>query len=93
MNTHDLDQIISAIVDGNLNLLDKLIVNNLEKPAIRLLEEIQTIKNLMIQDGLKNVLMSGAGSAVFSLDERKKHSRLAKKYKKLGYNVIITKTL
>ena len=93
LKTHDLDQIISAIVDGNLNLLDKLIGNNLEKPAIRLLEEIQTIKNLMIQDGLKNVLMSGAGSAVFSLDERKKHSRLAKKYKKLGYNVIITKTL
>lgn len=93
LKTHDLDQIISALEEGNLNLLDKLIGNNLEKPAIRLLEEIQTIKNLMIQDGLKNVLMSGAGSAVFSLDERKKHSRLAKKYKKLGYNVIITKTL
>ncbi|MDY0101141.1 MAG: 4-(cytidine 5'-diphospho)-2-C-methyl-D-erythritol kinase [Bacilli bacterium] len=93
LKTHNLDQIISALEEGNLNLLDKLIGNNLEKPAISLLEEIQTIKNLMIQDGLKNVLMSGAGSAVFSLDERKKHSRLAKKYKKLGYNVIITKTL
>lgn len=91
--SYDLNQIIKALQEENLILLNELIGNDLEKPAFGLLKQIKEIKEMMIIDGLKNVLMSGAGSAIFSLDEKKKHLRLAKKYKKLGYNVIITNTL
>lgn len=90
---HNTKQIADALVRGDLDSLNNLIGNNLEKPAMSLLDEVKIIKEMMINDQLKNVLMSGAGSAVFSLDEKEKHLLLANKYKQLGYNVFITETL
>lgn len=89
----NLEKIITYLQGDNLNSLNNVLNNDLEWSATSLLEDISIIKEQMINDGLQNVLMSGAGPAVFSIDRRSKHYKLKRKYKKLGYNVIVTRTL
>ena len=56
--------------------------------------EIQDVKDMLKKDGLKMVMMSGSGSAVYALStDLNKMKALHKKYEKAGYEVYLTKTL
>ena len=88
------DLVEEALVNGDDELLAKSVFNSLEKASINLVNKIQDIKDMFYKDGLKIVLMSGSGSAVFALtDNRALAHKLYKKYEKDGHDVYLTKTL
>ncbi len=90
----NVDNVVKALANGDDELLSSSIHNALEKASFSMLPEIKKIKELMISDGLKNVLMSGSGSSVIALEnDAKKLIKLEKKYAKMGYDTRLTRTL
>ncbi|MDR0934948.1 MAG: 4-(cytidine 5'-diphospho)-2-C-methyl-D-erythritol kinase [Erysipelotrichaceae bacterium] len=89
----DIDAVISALKEGDDGKLEPLMSNALEKPAFDLLPEVRILKNELKSMGLKLVLMSGSGSAVFAMSKDKKI--LQKAYQKFEnkYDVELTKVL
>ncbi|MCQ2958243.1 MAG: 4-(cytidine 5'-diphospho)-2-C-methyl-D-erythritol kinase, partial [Candidatus Gastranaerophilales bacterium] len=53
--------------DFMIEKLSKLLYNDLEKPALIMHPELQTIKDKLLEYGCLNVLMSGSGSSIFGL--------------------------
>ncbi len=90
----DNDIVIEALAKGDDELLSKSVHNALEKPSFSMLPDIGKIKQLLMQEGLKTVLMSGSGSSIIALDnDAKKLAKLEKKYAKMGYDTRLTRTL
>ena len=67
----DMDRIEKAYV--NHESLAELLGNSLEKAAVRLVPEIDEIKNGCRELGFKEVVMTGSGSTVFVLAEKGRH--------------------
>jgi len=90
----NINNVIEALKNGDDELLASSMFNSLEKTSIRLVPEIQEIKDMLKGDGFKLVLMTGSGSCVFALtDNFRKAYSATKKYDKKGYEVYLTKTL
>lgn len=73
-----------------------LLFNSLECVTIRLYPEVKRIKNLLLRLGLKHILMSGSGPAVFAvLPSLKNALRFAKvvKSEKRSWQVFVVKTV
>ena len=71
-----------------------LLGNSLEQPALILNKDIKEIRDLLLNAGATNVLMSGSGSSVFAISEDSLEiDRLAKIAKNDQYYVRFTKTL
>lgn len=88
----NVDLVKKALEEGDDELLASSIFNSLEEPAMTLVPEIKVIKDKMLEEGLKIVLMSGSGSAVFALStDKRKLKAVAKKLDKMQYYVEITK--
>ena len=88
----NVELVKKALEEGDDELLASSIFNSLEEPAMTLVPEIKVIKDKMIEEGLKIVLMSGSGSAVFALStDKRKLKSVAKKLDKMQYYVEITK--
>ena len=90
----NVEGVIQALKTGDDKLLEKSMFNGLEKTSIRLVPEIQEVKNRLHMEGFKLVLMSGSGSCVFALTDDAKFA--AQKFhllEKEGYEVYLTKTL
>lgn len=68
----NIDNVVKALEIGDDDLLASSIGNSLEGVAIKLVPEIQVIKDYLKSKGLKIVLMSGSGSTVFALSTNKK---------------------
>lgn len=67
----NIDKVIEALETGDDELLAENMGNSLEEAAISLVPEIQEIKDYLFSKGLKLVLMSGSGSAVYALSHDK----------------------
>ena len=66
--------------------------NALQKPAIRLLPEVQSVIDDLKSRGLDAVMMSGSGSAVFALSEdEEKLKKIRNEYEDSPYYVYLTK--
>lgn len=90
----NVQDVINALKTGNDELLAKSMFNGLEKTSIRLVPEIQAVKDRLKKEGFKMVLMSGSGSCVFALtDDGKFAAQKVKLLEKEGYEVYLTKTL
>ena len=87
----NVDDVVKALNEGDDDLLATSIFNVLEEPALQIVPEIQNIKNEMKELGLKIVLMSGSGSAVFALSTDKSLIKKCAKKLENKYNVIVTK--
>lgn len=88
----NIDKLKTALVNGNS--IDGLLGNSLELPALQLNNEITKIKNAFIQEGYKNVLMSGSGSSVFVISEDNNEIEKASKLlKNSKYYIRTTKTI
>ena len=88
----NIDKLKTALVNGNS--IDGLLGNSLEQPALQLNNEITKIKNAFIQEGYKNVLMSGSGSSVFVISENNNEIEKASKLlKNSKYYIRTTKTI
>ena len=89
----DTEAIVSAIEEGNLPRLGRLLRNVLEKTALKKLPEIGEIKDFLLYKRLRGVLMSGSGPTVFAFDEDRElitavYEEGKKKFR--GYDVILT---
>lgn len=90
----NVENVIDALAKGDDELLSLSVHNALEQPSFSMLPEIAKIKESLIKDGLKTVLMSGSGSSIIALDnDVKKLVKLEKKYAKMGYDTRLTRTL
>ena len=67
----NIDKVVEALENGDDELLAENMGNSLEEAAISLVPEIQEIKDYLFSKGLKLVLMSGSGSAVYALSHDK----------------------
>ena len=71
-----------------------LLGNSLEQPSLELNNEIAVVKNLLLEKGCKNVLMSGSGSSVFAISENYEEIKNAyENVKNSSYYTRLTKTL
>ena len=66
-NHVDIDNVVKALESGDDDLLAASIGNSLEEAAMKVVPEIASIKQALLDKGLKIVLMSGSGSTVFAL--------------------------
>ncbi len=88
------DLVVKALQEGDDEALANCIGNDLQPASASLLPEIERLIAMMKGDGFKICQMTGSGSTVFALSsELKKCKEAHKKYLKLGYNAILTKTL
>ena len=89
----NVETVIKALEEGDDDLLAESIFNTLELSSIEMVQEIQTIKDELKELGLKIVLMSGSGSAVFALSTDKSLIKKAAKKLEKKYTVIVTKVV
>lgn len=89
---NNIEDVIKALKEGDDTLLANSVYNDLEKAASDIVPEIQEAKNLLRNQGLNIVLMSGSGSSVFGLTtDGRRAKQIEKTLYKQGYNVILTK--
>lgn len=88
----NVDRLKQALENGDS--IDGLLGNSLEQPSLILNKEVNTIKELLINSGASNVLMSGSGSTVFAVSEDYDEiSRLNDVVKNKKYFTRFTKTI
>ena len=95
INKHgNVNNVITALETGDDDLLAKSMFNSLEEVSMKLCPEVKQVKEMMLKDGFKCVLMTGSGSCVFALTTNQSLA-LQKflKYEHKGYEVYLTKTL
>ncbi len=69
LHPHDPLEALDGFISGKPNYF-----NDLEKPALSLLPELQTFKQDLLDQGFKTVMLSGSGSSFICLDgEPKEH--------------------
>ena len=90
----NVNAVVDALKKGDDEALASSMFNSLEKASLLMVPEIQDVKDMLRKDGLKMVMMSGSGSAVYALStDANKMKALYKKYEKAGLEVYLTKTL
>lgn len=89
----NVDTVVKALEEGDDDLLASSMFNVLEASSIKMVPEIQTIKDELKELGFKIVMMTGSGSAVFALSTDKKLIKLGAKKLENKYNVIVTKII
>lgn len=93
VNTN-IDDVISALKDGNDDLLSSSMNNALTLASTKLLPQIDDIISQVKSEGYKMVQMTGSGSAIFVLSRNKKELyKLMEKYYDLHYTVELTKII
>lgn len=92
-NVGSVDDVIKALAEGDDELLAKSMFNTLQPYAIKLVPEIQTIIDLLHNEGLNMVQMSGSGSAVFALSTDKKKLKDILRRLEDTYEVELTKII
>lgn len=89
----DIDTVVKALKEGDDDLLAESMGNSLEDAAMSLVPEIRQIKDALYNVGLKIVMMSGSGSAVFALSTDQSLIKKAAKQLEDKYTVEVTKVL
>lgn len=92
----NIDNVIKALAEGDDELLEMSIGNSLEEVAYELVPEVKVIVDKLKAKGLKLVMMTGSGSAVFGLSTDKKLiKRIAREmeYENPNYYVEMTEVL
>lgn len=88
----DINKVLDLYLNDDIKGLGDAVFNSLQKPAISVVNEIETVINSLKQDGFDCVLMSGSGSCVYALTNDKKIWKKSEiHYAKKGYQVCATK--
>ena len=89
----NVNNVIRALETGDDALLEKSLFNSLEEVSMKMCPEVKEVKEMLLQDKFKAVLMTGSGSCVFALTTNYTFA-LSKflKYEHKGYEVYLTKT-
>lgn len=89
-----MDKVVEAIEENNLEKLAKHGYNTMEEVSFKIYEDIEIIKNYMIENGAEYSLMSGSGPTVFGIFKDINKMTKAEEYFKEKYeNVYIAKTI
>lgn len=91
--TGNIDDVVDALETGNDEKLANSLHNSLENAAFALIPEIKTIKEYLLNKGLKIVQMTGSGSSVFALSQDKKLLKKLERELENKYTVELTKIL
>ena len=93
MKHGNVNDVIKALETGDDKLLEKSLFNSLEDVSMELCPEVKQVKEMLLKDKFKAVLMTGSGSCVFALTTNYTFA-LSKflKYEHKGYEVYLTKT-
>lgn len=75
----DIDGIVDAIKNQNLEQMAKLLYNVMEEVTVEEYPIIQEIKDVMLKCGALNSIMSGSGPTVFGLFDVKEKAEVAMK--------------
>lgn len=81
----------NAIYNDDYELIVKELYNALENVSFELDPEIREIKNFLIDEGFRAVLMSGSGPTVFALSKSKKKLKEVQSKISNHYTTILTK--
>ena len=89
----NVNDVIKALETGDDKLLADSLFNSLEEVSMKLCPEVKEVKEMLLKDKFKAVLMTGSGSCVFALTTNYPFA-LSKflKYEHQGYEVYLTKT-
>ena len=88
----NIDILKKSLEEGTC--IDGLMSNSLEQPSLLLNKDVKIIKDLLIDNGCKNVLMSGSGSCVFAISEDEEEiKRLNEQVKNSKYFTRLTSTI
>lgn len=93
---YDVKIFISALRKNGLSLGSAFLFNSLEKITIGLCPQVSSIKEKLANLGLRAVLMSGSGPAVFAIvSSRKEAVLLSRKLKKKerSWRIFVTRTI
>ena len=89
-------KMLTSILDrGRLVKQDKLLFNSLEAVTVRLYPQVNKVKKELQSSGLKSILMSGSGPAVFAIvSSRKEALSLSRKIRgrNRSWQVFVTRT-
>jgi 4-diphosphocytidyl-2-C-methyl-D-erythritol kinase len=93
---HDVKMLLSGLRKKALAFKDELLFNSLEPVTVKLYPEVRRIREKLASFGLKSILMSGSGPAVFGIVTSKKEAvSLVRKLQRLDkpWQVFATRTL
>ena len=62
----DINKVLDLYLNDDIKGLGDAVFNSLQKPAISVVNEIETVINSLKEDGFDCVLMSGSGSCVYA---------------------------
>jgi 4-diphosphocytidyl-2-C-methyl-D-erythritol kinase len=92
---YDVNILILALKRNGFSSVEGLLFNSLEAVTIRLYPEVKRIKERLADLGLKTMLMSGSGPAMFGIvSSRKEAVSLTRKLKKeeKSWRIFVTRT-
>ena len=90
----DTDKVVEGLKEDDLAKIALYRGNDLFRPACELFPELGELAATLLRDGFPLSGMSGSGSCCFILSEDQRAlKKEAKKFAKLNYEVILTKTL
>lgn len=92
---YDVNILNLALGKNNLSLLGKALFNDLESISSRLYPQVRRIREKLESSGIKAILMSGSGPAVFGIvSSRKEAESLGRQLKKenKSWRVFVTRT-
>lgn len=92
-NVCNVDDVVKALESGDDELLEKSIGNSLQNTSITIVPEIKVVIDKLKALGLKIVMMSGSGSAVFGLSTDAKLIKKAALALEDEYRVEVTEVL
>lgn len=86
-----ISNMTNAIYNDNYELVVRELYNALEPISFELVPEVRNIKNALIDQGLRAVLMSGSGSTVYALSKKKKKLKEIQSNFDEKYTTLLTK--
>jgi len=94
MPRYDVNILTLALRKNDLSLIGDCLFNNLEKVTARLYPQIDATREKLAQLGVKSILMSGSGPAVFGIvSSRKEAQSLSRQLKaNSSWQVFVTRT-
>lgn len=93
---HNVKILLSALKKNNFSLLPEALFNGLEQATVREYPEVGRIKAALARLGLKSILMSGSGPAVFGIcSSRKEATSIGKRIRQANrfWRVFVTRTV
>ncbi len=90
----NIEVLIEALKKGDEEKIASEMKNGLEKPTMNEIVQVREIKEQLIKDGFKMVMMSGSGSTVFAMSKSLKElQKEAQKFENKGHYIKITNIL